>query len=227
MTADYTYAKGSAAPSQHKAIEALGFYHDILPLVPTAPGSVILDFGTGIGRDALAFYDRSGGQAIVIAVDPDPAMKAASKTEYPGRFLYAGEQDGPADPQDRRPLYIEDSLPKLDALRGALPDLKADFALCNAVLMFVRPEDRETSLAAMAERLGPKGSLVLRFRTVDLKPGMHPITQAGIDRAVNAVATDYNLTARKTKPAADPLGRFAPNGKPYFWHQRILTRKAG
>jgi len=221
---NYTHAKGSAPTSMHASVDALAFYSDILHLVPTEPGSVIIDFGGGIGRDALAFYDRAGGKIHVVSVDPDPAMLAKARTQYPGRFdiVASDEADLLAD---LRPKYLQDTLPGLKRLNAVAPDMKAEFALCNAVLMFLKPEEREASLAAMAEHLKPGGHLVVRFRTVDLKEGMHPISEAEIDAVSAKVAFAKSLTVETLPPAADPSDRKAPNGDSYLWHQRVFTKQ--
>lgn len=221
---NYTHAKGSAPTSLHASVDALAFYSDIVHLIPTAPGSVIVDFGGGIGRDALAFYDRAGRQIHAISIDPDPAMLAKAQTQYSGRFdIIAGDD---ADLlADFRPKYLQDTLPALNRLNDIAPDLKADFALCNAVLMFLKPEEREASLMAMAEHLAPGGHLVVRFRTVDLKEGMHPISETEIDAVSAKVAFAKSLTVEKLPPAADPSNRKAPDGQPYLWHQRIFTKQ--
>lgn len=221
---NYTHAKGSAPTSLHASVDALAFYSDILHLIPTAPGSVIIDFGGGIGRDALAFHDRAGGQAHVVSIDPDPAMLAKAQTQYPGRFDVVVNDDTGLR-SDNRPKYLQDSLPDLPLFNKIAPDLKADFALCNAVLMFIKPEEREASLAAMAEHLQPGGHLVIRFRTVDLKEGMHPISEAEIDAVSAKVAFAKALTVETLPPAADPSNRHAPNGDPYLWHQRVFTKQ--
>jgi SAM-dependent methyltransferase len=221
---NYTHAKGSAPTSLHASVDALAFYSDILHLIPTEPASVIIDFGGGIGRDALAFYDRAGGQIHAISIDPDPTMLAKAQTQYPDRFEII--ENNYADLlADNHPKYLQDTLPHLPRLNSIAPDLKADFALCNAVLMFIKPEEREASLTAMAEHLKPGGHLVVRFRTVDLKEGMHPISEAEIDAISAKVAFAKALTVETLPPAADPSNRKAPDGQPYLWHQRVFTKQ--
>ena len=216
----YTHAKGSAPTALHASVDPLAFYADILPMVPVRPGSVILDIGGGIGRDALAFAARGQGLEIY-SVDPDPHMWTKAQEHYPDRFVRL--EDGPILPITK-PAFLEDSLPWLDNLKRLKPDLKADFILCNAVMMFVKPEERQQAINTMAARLSQKGSLVIRFRTEDLKDGMHPISVAEIDRLCLRARFGQATRLFGTDPIPDPAGRSLANGKPMMWQQRILMK---
>ncbi len=217
----YTHAKGSALTSLHAAVDPRAFYADILPMVPVKPGSIILDIGGGIGRDALTLAAR-GQDLEVYSIDPDPHMWVKSQDHYPDRFTRLENAFRPAS---NKPLFLQDSLPWLYNLKRLKPGLKADFILCNAVMMFVRPEDRQQAINTMAAHLSPKGSLVIRFRTEDLKDGMHPISVAEIDRLCLHTRFGHAIRLYGTEPIPDPADRKLANGKPMMWHQRILIRQ--
>jgi trans-aconitate methyltransferase len=217
-TEAYTHAKGSASTALHASVDPLAFYRDVLPMLPTRSGGVIIDVGGGIGRDTLMFADHAKGLEVY-SIDPDPVMWEKAQAHYPGRLVRMED----AVSSDK-PVFLADSLPYLAELKRLKPSLKADFILCNAVMMFIKPEERQTALNTMASLLKPNGSLVVRFRTEDLKDGMHPITVDEIDRLCLRTRFGHATRLYGTESIPDPAGRTLTNGRPMMWHQRILIR---
>lgn len=106
-----------------------------------APGSRVLDAGSGTGRVSGTLHAR--GHAVV-GVDVDPELVAAAETDHPG------------------PRYIVADLATLDLdheepFDGAL--------LAGNVLVFVAPGTEQQVLARVAAHLRPDGVLVTGFAT--------------------------------------------------------------
>jgi SAM-dependent methyltransferase len=112
-----------------------------------APGSRILDAGCGQGRTAGALYRRGHH---VTAVDIDPVLVAAARTDNPG------------------PDYVEADLATLDIPIHALDGFDAAVSAGN-VITFVAPGTEVAVLRRIRHHLKPHGVYLLGFH-VDRYP---------------------------------------------------------
>lgn len=112
-----------------------------------APGSRILDAGCGQGRTAGALYRRGHH---VTAVDIDPLLVAAARTDNPG------------------PDYVEADLAALDIPVHALDGFDAAVSAGN-VITFVAPGTEVAVLRRIRHHLKPHGVYLLGFH-VDRYP---------------------------------------------------------
>ena len=130
---------------------------DLLP----APPTLVVDVGSGTGRDAGAFaaagYD-------VIAVEPSPGMRAEAARLH-------------ASPRIR---WLPDSLPGLAA--ASRLGLAADVVLLSAVWQHVTPPDRPRAFRKLVGLLRSGGLLALTLRHgPDDGRGGYPVSLAEIE----------------------------------------------
>jgi 2-polyprenyl-3-methyl-5-hydroxy-6-metoxy-1,4-benzoquinol methylase len=105
-----------------------------------APGSRILDAGSGTGRLSKALHDRGH---IVVGVDVDPALVEAARIDHPG------------------PRYV-----LADLATFALDEAPFDAALlAGNVLVFVAPGTEIEVLRHVAAHLKPGGVIAAGFAT--------------------------------------------------------------
>lgn len=105
-----------------------------------APGSRVLDAGSGTGRVGAALHARGH---TVVGVDVDAALIAAARADYPG------------------PAWLVADLATL-----SLPEPPFDAAvLAGNVLVYVAPGTERNVLARVAAHVRPDGMLVTGFAT--------------------------------------------------------------
>lgn len=106
-----------------------------------APGSRVLDAGSGTGRVSAALAARGH---TVVGVDVDPALVEAAQADYAGpRFVHG----------DLSTLELGDE-PPFDAA-----------VLAGNVLVFVAPGSERDVLARVASHVRPDGLIVTGFAT--------------------------------------------------------------
>lgn len=137
-------------------------------------GGIIVDAFSGGGRDILRAHDVLHGQGYFAAIDVDPQkiidMLAKNKVKfdpYALRFDYVNSDQALTNAfNDNAIACIQGRFP--DAPLGNFAeksdiDLRADFMLCNAGIMFVRPEELKPTLFALSDMLNAGGEMALRF----------------------------------------------------------------
>ncbi|MEM8900436.1 MAG: class I SAM-dependent methyltransferase [Bacteroidota bacterium] len=115
---------------------------DFLPFFPTS-SSRVLDVGSGIGRDAYAFYEMGHR---VTAVEPLPEFVEAAKKLFPTDDIN----------------WIEDSLPALGSLHGLKGTF--DFVLASANWHHLSVVEQELSMLRIADLLAARGRFTLSLR---------------------------------------------------------------
>ena len=138
---------------------------DFLSFFPTS-GSRVLDVGSGIGRDAHAFY---GMGHRVTAVEPLHEFVETAKKLFP-----KAEID-----------WIEDSLPELGSLRGL--EGSFDFVLASANWHHLNLAEQELSMLRIADLLSAGGRFALSLRNGPAGSGTH-IFPTCVNRSLETAA---------------------------------------
>ena len=114
----------------------------VLDLIPQEP-SLILDVGSGTGRDAghLAAMGHR-----VTAIEPTDALRIAAMRLHPSPLID----------------WIDDGLPDLRQIRGHRE--KYDLVMMTAVWMHLDKSDREIAMPVVASLLRPGGYVIMSLR---------------------------------------------------------------
>ncbi|MBQ0981410.1 bifunctional 2-polyprenyl-6-hydroxyphenol methylase/3-demethylubiquinol 3-O-methyltransferase UbiG [Micromonospora sp. M61] len=143
-----------------------------------APGSRILDAGSGTGRVGAALAERGH---TVVGVDADPALVAAARADYPG------------------PTWLVADLAELDlpALGEAEPFDAA--VLAGNVLAFVAVGTEPEVLRRIAAHLRPDGVLTVGFGT---ERG-YPLTAFDADAVAAGLRVEHRFATWDLRPWRD------------------------
>ncbi|MBQ1032723.1 MULTISPECIES: class I SAM-dependent methyltransferase [unclassified Micromonospora] len=143
-----------------------------------APGSRILDAGSGTGRVGAALAERGH---TVVGVDADPALVDAARADYPG------------------PTWLVADLAELDlpALGEAEPFDAA--VLAGNVLAFVAVGTEPQVLRRVAAHLRPDGVLAVGFGT---ERG-YPLTAFDADAVAAGLRVEHRFATWDLRPWRD------------------------
>ncbi|NYH40614.1 SAM-dependent methyltransferase [Micromonospora jinlongensis] len=143
-----------------------------------APGSRILDAGSGTGRVGAALAERGH---TVVGVDADPDLVAAARADYPG------------------PTWLVADLAELDlpALGEAEPFDAA--VLAGNVLAFVAVGTEPEVLSRVAAHLRPDGVLTVGFGT---ERG-YPLTAFDADAVAAGLRVEHRFATWDLRPWRD------------------------
>lgn len=112
------------------------------PYIPSTK-SLILDIGSGSGRDA-AWHAEKGHE--IVAVEPADNLRKKSEELHPNPSIQ----------------WINDSLPALKEVTKL--NWRFDVILVSAVWMYIAPRFRERSFRKLLNLLKPGGALILTLR---------------------------------------------------------------
>jgi len=168
-----------------EAYDAFGFediHASALPFLSAAPG-IVLDVGSGSGRDAAWFAAR-GWQ--VIAAKPAMALRGEAARRHP-------------EPSIR---WIDDRLPVLAAVHRL--GLGFDLIWLSGVWMHIPPEDRPRAMRKLATLLKPGGRMMLTLRHGPAPPErpMWPVNANEVER----LGLDHGLALRVATERNDDRG---------------------
>jgi len=207
------YDKGSQSREAHAQYN----FREIYPgrmLAGIPKQGVVMDIGTGVGRDAVAMHDRANGRLLVVGIDPDEANYHKAVETYPHKdiVLCRDWNDVAKVKRNRQIAYL---VAEVQDIPEPPSKLKADFVNCSAVLMFVPEPEQESFLQGLHRLVKPYRDVFLRFRTEMLKEGMTEIN----------LRTLFNR-CRMTGFFTDQLPDFPdppPSSRDFKWHDRLLT----
>lgn len=166
----------------YEAIPALPTQEWLRDLLPKQP-ALVVDVGSGSGRDASAF--AAAGHEV-IAVEPSSGMRAEAIRLHPS-------------PRIR---WLADSLPVL--VTTTRIGLVADLVSMNAVWQHVAPADRPRAFRKLVGLLRSGGLLAMTLRHgPDDGRGAHPVSLADVE----TLARDHGLQVVRTVTMADLIGR--------------------
>ena len=212
---------------QHDAIDksALDKYFErVYARADRYKGGVIVDAFSGGGRDIIELYKRLDRDGKFVAIDSEAqkVLDMLSKNkqivdELDAAFELAIDQED-LDRVLRNDWIaaVQSTFPDrtftTDAKKGEL-DLKADFMLCNAGIMFVKPEDINRTLWAMTDMLAPAGELALRFSLArdDKKDALGKSYFIHDPDMVMESLSNSGLVVRRWDDLPDP------DGRPFKW----------
>ncbi len=203
--------------AQSREVHAAYNFSEIYPaqmLAEIPKQGVVMDIGTGVGRDAVAMHDRVNGRLLVIGIDPDEANYHKAVETYPHKDIVLCREwaDVAAVKRNRQIAYLVAEVQKLDAPPSKL---KADFINCSAVMMFIPPEDQQSFMDHLHALVKPYRDVFFRYRTDMLKEGMSYLDEKIFLRRCYASA----FAIRKLPDFQDP----PPSSRDFKWHDYLLT----
>lgn len=116
----YEGATGLTLAEAYEAVDPVALHATLLSSLPAAP-SMVLDIGSGSGRDAV-WLAKMGHE--VVAVEPSPTMRAEAQRRHSGAGV----------------TWLDDSLPALASVYRL--NAAFDVILLSAVWMHLPPGDR-------------------------------------------------------------------------------------
>lgn len=206
--------------AQSRAAHAAYHFSEIYParmLAGIPKQGVVMDIGTGVGRDAVAMHERANGRLLVIGIDPDENNYRKAVETYPHKdiVLCRAWDEVAKVKRNRQIAYL---IGEVQDLPEPPPKLKAEFINCSAVLMFPPPEERPAFMDGLHRLARPYRDVFVRFRTGSLKDGMTKID----------LRTFFNQS-RMAGFAVEQLGDFPdppPSSRDFKWHDYLLTAVA-
>ncbi len=146
--------------------------------LPQKPG-VMLDVGTGSGRDAAALQLRDWR---IFAVDRSLDMLREARRRH---------SDAPI-------RWVHDRLPQLTSLKGE----RFDLILCSAVWMHLDPTERVIGMRTIRGLLAEEGICVITLRhPPDLSRGMYDVTAS----ETTELAQRHSLVVLQATQSRDPI----------------------
>lgn len=217
-------ARHGLTTAQHDKMDVSGYYGRVYARLPDFKGKTIVDLFSGGGRDIADFCHYLGRDGVFVAVDSE----AQRLVDMVSKNFETAKRQGVTYEIVASQAAFEQAVlaRKIAAIQGRFPDrplgnndkvsdiaLKADFALCNAGIMFVKPEELAPSLAAMADLLNTKGELVLRFSLAraDKQAELGRSYFVHEPAAVQRVLEQKGLSVTRHPDLDDPGGR------PFKW----------
>jgi len=169
------------AAARFESLEAADVHAWLADLLPTPP-ALVLDVGSGTGRDAAWLADAG---LDVVAAEPNPGMLGLARTLH-------------LSPSIR---WVADALPGLDKVFRL--GLSFDLILLSAVWMFVPLADRPRAFRKLVTLLKPGGRIAITLRHGPLERGMHAVSQGEIE----ALARAHGALVERVVVDDDKLGR--------------------
>jgi hypothetical protein len=197
----------------HNQMNVEEYYRIVYEKCAGKVGGLIVDVFSGGPRDTKKIYELLNGNGKFIAIDSDPQrIQDMRNTE---NFVVV---------ENQHDVEIAFKEAKVAIIRGSFPeqpygttdidlDGQVDFILCNAGIMFVRPDQLEDTLKQLALMLAPQGELVLRFSQErnDQAKNLGITYFVHDPEKVQAVLRRTGMLVERHKDLPDPAGR------PFFW----------
>ncbi len=222
----------------HNSIHWPEYVDMIQRIIAKKQDPVLMDMGAGGGRDAIMMHDFAKAHdlnPLSIAVDMDANKLYDAQREFEGRFEQAANFMQVDQAHRRGKIsYMVEQLPYLQTALSsqltnpALPKVKIDFMLCNAVVMFIPKHRVGRSLQHMVDMLSPDrgGQLLLGFSTTRPAEFMHVKDQRYTSEQVDNILgrlKDIDEAIGKYE-LMDPPSSKHPNGRGFSWHFRLIKR---
>ncbi len=203
--------------AQSRKAHAQYRFEDIYParmLASIPKQGIIMDIGTGVGRDAVAMHDRAKGNLLVIGIDPDEANYRKAVATYPDKdiVLCRDWNDVAHVKRNSQIAYLVGEVQKLPEPPSKL---KADFINCSAVLMFLPLDEHDVFLKGLQRLTKPYSDIFLRFRTEMLKDSMTKTDPAHLSRQCLNAGFTIDVMPRFPDPP--------PSNRDFKWHDYLMT----
>ena len=168
---------------KYESVDTETLHRWMLDLLPDLP-AVVLDVGSGSGRDAAWLADKG---YEVYAVEPSKPMREIAKALHPSAPV----------------RWMADSLPGLE--HTVRTGVSFDLILLSAVWMHVRSENRQRAFRKLINLLNPGGVLAMSIRhgPVDEERGMRSVPALEIEQ----LSLGHGAIVHRAIGTADQLGR--------------------
>lgn len=218
--------KNGLPSADHNAMDIDGYYARLPQVLDRFDEPVIFDLFAGGGRDTVFmrdYLDSKGKKGNIVAADNDIQRLKDALKNFRGRFnpCFVPDQIWQTLNIDRL-AYVTDALPELTNIREA--KLKADFILCNAGIMFVKPKDLKATFQAMAELLADNGEIMLRYSTY--RPTRYPNghNTHKLDTVLKLFNNATDLKVEHVGDIRDPNWDKDPK-RQFHWHDLRALKK--
>ena len=173
----------SAVTPKYESVNPDSLHDWMTDLLPEPP-ALVLDVGSGTGRDAAWFASKGFD---VFAVEPSRAMREIACTLHPSASV----------------CWMNDSLPGLDSTYRK--GVSFDMILVNAVWMHLPPGQRQRAFRKLVNLLKPGGIVVisLRIGPTDADREMYPID----GNEIPSLARNHGTIVQRETSRSDLLGR--------------------
>ena len=173
----------SVVAPQYESVDPESLHDWLADLLPQAP-AIVLDVGSGSGRDAAWLAEKGYD---VIAAEPSKAMRKEAQRLHPAAPV----------------RWVNDSLPALNRMfRGGV---SFDAILACGVWMHLSPRQRARAFRKLVNLLKPGGVIAISIRIgpEDPERGMHRV-DAG---EIASLARNHGTILQKELDRPDQLGR--------------------
>ena len=173
----------SAVTPKYESVNPDSLHDWMTDLLPEPP-ALVLDVGSGTGRDSAWFASKGFD---VFAVEPSRAMREIACTLHPSASV----------------CWMNDSLPGLDSTYRK--GVSFDMILVNAVWMHLPPGQRPRAFRKLVNLLKPGGIIVisLRIGPTDADREMYPVD----GNEIPALARNHGTIVQRETSRSDLLGR--------------------
>ena len=173
----------SAVTPKYESVNPDSLHDWMTDLLPEPP-ALVLDVGSGTGRDAAWFASKGFD---VFAVEPSRAMREIACTLHPSASV----------------CWMNDSLPGLDSTYRK--GMSFDMILVNAVWMHLPPGQRQRAFRKLVNLLKPGGIIVisLRIGPTDADREMYPVD----GNEIPTLARNHGTIVQRETSRSDLLGR--------------------
>lgn len=194
----------------HNKIDVGMIMADAFSLIDPLNDPVIVDIGSGGGRDIVTMYNHLNGQGTFIAVDYDHVRAEDAVENFQDRFLIVEKEAGIQQAIDHGKI----SFLSKDTLSLELPDhMKADFMFSMAVAMFVEPKKIEAYARTTLQNM-KAGAHLLHIHS-DWRPAVNDPTKqrypSGYNRynesQIKHVFEQHGAAVVSSKTTQDAAGR--------------------
>lgn len=205
----------------HDAMSVDDYYGIVYNACREKRGGLFVDVFSGGGRDIQKISTLLGGDGKFIAIDSDP-QRIQDMTGKQGFVMVDSRQALENAFKDAKIAVVGGTLPERPYGTTDI-DLKgrADFILCNAGIMFVRPDQLEDTLKQLSGMLAPQGEMVLRF---SLKRDDQS-KNLGIAYFVHDPKTVENILGREGMRVERREDLPDPAGRPFSWVDIHVSQK--
>lgn len=184
-TIDFYSTNSMSFFEQYESINTSDVFGSALTLFPVKP-SIILDIGSGSGRDA-AWMAKQGH--IVTAVEPAANMRKQAAILH-----------------HQQPIqWIDDRLPELSSVNR--PQSGFDFILISAVWMHLTPDDRLIAFHRLANLISDEGTILISLRHGPSDPSRPMLPINTTEEIENAKKTGFKTAETVPTSERDKLGR--------------------
>lgn len=176
--------EAEALVKQYDSVPFADLHRQVLHLIPSVPG-LVLDIGSGTGRDAAAFAAMGHG---VVAVEPTAELRMRAAALHPSSQIE----------------WLDGSLPNLTCLNGRSEGF--DVVMLTAVWMHLDKQQRQQAMPRVACLVRKGGVMIVSLRHGPVPPGRR-MFDVSANETIQLARTEGLTLALKLENQAGFFGR--------------------